>query len=1183
MYLKSIEIHGFKSFANKTLLKFDHGITGVVGPNGSGKSNVADAVRWVLGEQSAKQLRGTSMQDIIFAGSDAKKPLGYAYVTITFDNSDGSLAASFEEVSVTRRVYRSGESEYLINNAQCRLKDIQEMFMDTGIGKEGYSVIGQGQIDKILSTKPEDRRELFDEAAGIVKFKRRKTLAEKDLAEQQDNMERIFDILTEINRQAGPLKKQEEVAREYLKLREQLRSVEVNQFLLDYEKTATELENVEKKLGIVSEDYRKTSEEYAGAKGEYERLDNELNDYRKALLDGRSYEQELSVGIEKLDGEERLIRERLDVIAGSLIQTDERTSQINLEIDRRKSLLSDEEKKLAEYKKSGDSVSELIDENTKSIGMCRSEIENTKLAIEKVKSDMAILSETDSSAAIDITRLKTLSEQCGAKKQELKLKLETSAVELENSERREAQLRRELREMADKITSMNADADGLLSECEAHEAELASLVRKHEEKNSRYLMEVSKLESMKNIAERYDGYGNAIKRVMERKSIDRGIVGVVADVIKVDKKYETAIETALSGNIQNIITDTEATAKGLIEFLKKEKLGRATFLPLDAVRGGEEHKLPVNKGVIDYANRLVSCDKKYEGCMKHLLGQIVVTDTVDNAAKLAREYNYTLKIVTLEGEFLAPGGSISGGAYKNSGNLLGRNREIEEMKKNVSSLKAELEAMVVKRDELIDRIAAKKLQTEEIRGTISKLYVDQNTLVMNVNRECEKRNEIVFELNSFKKEIEASEARVGEISSEIAKLEEGLSKSTETKETLLSAVEIKSAELDMLYAKEKELLSAELELKLASTDHEKNVQFAQDNIQRIKSETDTLFADLSQIEENARESRETKDRSQKNLDECIRHREQSIKKLEQLKTSLTEINLKLECTGSRHKSFLDTWEQLGARVNELDKESYRLSAQRDKLNDQSYAQTNYIWTEYELTYSTAEAFRSEEYSSYAANRKQISSLKLAIKDLGDVNVNAIEDYKDLAQRQEFLSTQYADLSESAKSIREIIARLDDEMRKKFEQNFASLNKQFDICFKELFGGGKGTLELVENEDVLEAGIRIIAQPPGKKLQNMMQLSGGEKALTAISLLFAIQNMKPSPFCLLDEIEAALDEPNVKRFANYLKKLTRRSQFIVITHRRGTMECCDTLYGITMQEKGVSALVSVSMIEGQMDN
>lgn len=1184
MYLKNIEVHGFKSFAQKINFEFHNGITGIVGPNGSGKSNVGDAVRWVLGEQSAKQLRGGNMQDVIFSGTELRKPLSFASVAITLDNSDHKLPVEFNEVTVTRRLYRSGESEYLINGSACRLKDIQEMFYDTGIGKEGYSIIGQGQIDKILSGKPEDRRELFDEAAGIVKFKRRKNTTIKKLEEEKQNLVRVTDILSELTRQLGPLEKQSETARIYLAKRDELRELDVNLFLLDYEYMGGVLKELEEKLHHAKGELEETQEAYQQTKVEYERLEQELEELNTYLDQIKERQQQNALTKQQYEGQIKVLKEqilagkqnsdhyrnRLETLKEELKKREEEKQKISGEKEELQGRLKEQRQKIREENQRLESI--------------QAEAAECSASVEEGKNEIIEILNSRATTKGKAQRFDAMMEQLDIRKAAVSQRILHLKTEEEGlaSEKKKATARYE--SVTHSIDSMNEECIRLDNEIQSLQEKLKEQNRQMETGQSAYHREASRLESLKNITERYDGYGNSIRRVMEQKSREPGIKGVVADIIHVQKDYEVAIETALGGSIQNIVTDNEQTAKRMIGFLKKNRFGRATFLPLSNMngRGGiSQREVLKEEGVIGTADTLVHADSEYSGLVQYLLGRVLVVDHIDHAIAIGRKYRHSLRMVTIEGESLSPGGSMTGGAFKNNSNLLGRRREIEELERSVELLKKDLLEMQTaigdnrsRRNVLRDTIA-------DFQEKLRQQYVDQNTARMNLEQLEEKEKDIQKSYGEIDREKEELRRQAGEIRADHSNIAKELEESQRDEKELETFIETKQKELEERRmeeaSKQKELEKLRLdEAALSQQEH-----FLQENLIRLFGEMEAFTKESRELEESLKSSREETDKKEQGIQNLKEAVEQCAVLEEELLKKREEKQAAKEEKTTSHKAFFEKRDQLSERTSLLDKECFRLKSQAEKVEEQREAQISYMWEEYEITPNNALSYRKEELTDRQEMKKDVSRIKDEIRRLGSVNVNAIEDYKNLLERHTFLSGQYEDLVEAEKTLEGIIQELDEGMRKQFAEKFHDIQREFDKAFKELFGGGKGTLELSEEEDILEAGIKIISQPPGKKLQNMMQLSGGEKALTAIALLFAIQNLKPSPFCLLDEIEAALDDSNVGRFASYLQKLTKNTQFIIITHRRGTMNAADRLYGITMQEKGVSTLVSVDLVENQL--
>ena len=1186
MYLKSIEIHGFKSFANKITFQFHNGITGIVGPNGSGKSNVADAVRWVLGEQRIKQLRGASMQDVIFSGTEIRKPMGYAYVAITLDNRDHQLAIDFDEVTVARRIYRSGESEYLMNGSPVRLKDVNELFYDTGIGKEGYSIIGQGQIDKILSGKPEERRELFDEAAGIVKFKRRKSAAQKKLEDEKQNLLRVSDILSELEKQVEPLEKQSEKARIYLKKKEQLKDLDVNVFLLENARLKDQLAGVKEKYEIASGDLQETTSKYEHIKEEYEQVQAEIEQLDKQIEEERSQLTDTGMLRGKLEGEINVLKEQINSVRGNENHLLSRQENLQREIEAR----SRNEAAILEDKAEVDAhlsqLEEAREEAKAELARVQAQIDELNANIENGKNSIITALNERATIKSRMGRFDTMLEQIQIRRAELNSRLLRAKSDEAQQEDLIRKLEEEFLRINDNISAFNDRQSVLEEELNQIRDELSQKDQKLRDTQVVYHQDKSRLDALSNLTERYEGYGGSVKRVMERKSSNSGIIGVVADLIKVEKKYEVAIETALGGSIQNIVTETEETAKEMIAFLKQNKAGRATFLPLTSIRNRQEFRMKevlTEPGVLGLADTLVNTEERYRDVAASLLGRIVVIDNVDNAVRIARKYKYSLRMVTLEGELFNPGGSISGGAYKNNSNLLGRRREMAELETRVRETLKSIDVLLDDIEKTKQRRNKLRMELEQTKASLQEEFIHQNTARMNVAAAREKKEQTEQGYGDLQNEQREIASQIEEIQNGKEEIRRELEASELLEKDVDSRIHMAQKELEERKEEENLHSSRVSEWDLEVEKIRQKQGFEQTNLDRIRGDIQKFTAELKEIEEGMEAGRQ----------EIARKEADILALQETINASYTNQNSgeeklkadmeRKEVLAGRQKNFFADRESLAERLSGLDKEVYRLSAQQEKLEESVEAQINYMWDEYEITLSDAAALKNEELQDLTAMKKEITSLKDQIRRLGDVNVNAIEDYKNLMERYTFLKNQHDDLIKAEETLKGIILELDEAMRKQFREKFAQISQEFDKVFKELFGGGKGTLELMEDEDILEAGIRIIAQPPGKKLQNMMQLSGGEKALTAISLLFAIQNLKPSPFCLLDEIEAALDDSNVGRFANYLHKLTKYTQFIVITHRRGTMEKADRLYGITMQEKGVSTLESVSLIEKEIEN
>ncbi|MCI8514878.1 MAG: chromosome segregation protein SMC [Lachnospiraceae bacterium] len=1179
MYLKSIELQGFKSFANKMRFEFNEGVTGIVGPNGSGKSNIADAVRWVLGEQSAKQLRGASMQDVIFAGTENRKPVSFAYVALTLDNSDHKLPLDYEEVVVSRRVFRSGESEYLLNGSPCRLRDIHELFYDTGIGKEGYSIIGQGQIDKILSGKPEERRELFDEAAGIVKFKKRKWVAQKKLENERLNLVRVTDILTELEKQVGPLAKQSEKARQYLKLKEELKGYDIRVFQAEAELLKENLAGVSEKRTVAGDELEAARNRSLQLKNYFEAAMEEGKQLDREIEQVQASRTETGIFCESLEGQIKVFEEQIHTEEAGEAHVKSRMADIEKEREARRKERETFLEQKARINEQMDQADEELGRAEERLKTSEGRIEEWKAAIRQKQQEVIRGLNEKASLGAKKQRYDTLLEQANVRKSEIQERM----IRMKSSEEDQKAVVSEWEEKAAELTAglsawrlREEEAVKALAKAGQAVEESRRLLSgaRQEENQSRI-----RYDALQNLAERYEGFGNSTRKLMEEKKNHPGIIGTVADLIETEARYETAVETALGGAIQNIVTDTEDTAKTCVRFLKSNRYGRATFLPLDSIQSREFRQKEALKepGVIGLGSDLLRIRPEYRNLARYLLGNVVVTDTMDHALSLARKFRYELRIVTLDGELLNRGGSITGGAYKNSSNLLGRRRELESLKKTCETAKeacARAEQGLKEAEAVAEQEAEK---TERIREEQRSAEVLLASAEASLKSAREKSQDVLKGYDDLVREARMIAEQVGEVQKNRQVLEtqakEWEEAGSRLEEEIVSCNRKQEEE-----QKQQEILNRELsEKKLTFAGLSQKDAFLLENLVRTGKELEKLEQEKLSLTEKIKTSHASAEEKKLQIQDVKMQIGYQRKQMEELDQMIENRTAKRSICSANQKRYVDEREKLAESIHQLDKEVYRLDHQREKLEEQREARIQYLWTEYEITPSDIH-LEEEEAPDLPSMKKAIAGIRNEIRELGSVNVNAIEDYKEVFERYTFLRGQHEDLQKAEESLLKIIEELDEGMRRQFAEKFAEIQKEFDKVFKELFGGGKATLELVDSEDVLEAGIRITAQPPGKKLVNMMQMSGGEKALTAISILFAIQNLKPSPFCLLDEIEAALDDANVARFAEYLKKLQKNSQFITITHRRGTMLAADRLYGITMQEKGISTLVTVNLAD-----
>lgn len=1181
MYLKQLEIHGFKSFAEKIELSFGNTINAIVGPNGSGKSNISDAIRWVLGEQSVKALRGNKMEDVIFAGSDSEKALGFAEVSLCIDNSDRKIPVDYTEINIMRRMYRSGESEYYINKTGCRLKDIHELFMDTGIGRDGYSIIGQGRIDEILSNKSEDRRNVFEEAAGIVKYKTRKREAEKKLEQTNQNIVRLRDIIDELQTQLEPLKEQAEVAKRYRSILEELKTIEINIMLNSIDKFRNRLHNAKQDAeNIQSLINAKTSS--------MKQLEQKQNELEVLLSDIETGIDKLSEDIhhlenskEKMEGESNVLHVRINNLDENLLRLNEKGEELEDELEKTRLGIEQNGMKLIDLKSDYDKVYEKINEKT-------ADFESNFKAINDLESD---LSEKQQKF---INLINNYSE--------LKSKINSANVFIENINKRKSQVegdinlleiqKKDKKKQYDKSLEELDDFERKIEKCKAQIEELKekkqeceSEINLLEEKDGKLKAEkdamFSRLKALNDMERDYGGYSRAVKVLMaEYGSITKGFCGVVGEMIKVPSQYVTAVEIALGGAVQSIITNNENDAKLLIEYLKNNKTGRATFLPISSVKprffNEAEKKLFNIKGFVGIASDLIGYDPKIDNVMKNLLGRVAVVEDIDSAIKLARAAGYEYKIVTLAGEVINAGGSITGGSLQSSSSsVLTRKNEIETLKvkhkekqSELEELELELEALKKQRLDINDDI---EFKTEILHS----LHIDIN----NYRNRCDNlRNDIqVIEdrISINVKDLTDLEKEYAETNKIIINNKE----KAEAVEKEKEAVEAQISELQEQMKQFKEVRDeyndeiTELKIKLASVEHNKKT---------VENSIKSMENRIKELQEEIKENRDEKEKHEAEIRALSKELEDKKASIEKNIQEVME-KQKLHNEKEKEKSVVcEDFKRIEAEVKNYNNDTAVLQADLHKAEMQ-YARTEIelesiemkLLDTYDMNYNKAEAYRDTGLSlTWAA--KRCEELKNDIRELGTVNVNAIEEFEKLKERYSFLATQVEDLLKAKENLISVIAEIEENMKLQFITEFNKINENFNQVFKQLFGGGHAELILTDEDDVLGSGIEIIAKPPGKKLQNLMLLSGGERALTAIALLFGILKMKPAPFCVLDEIDAALDDANVDRFAEFLVSFSVTTQFIVVTHRKGTMECADCLYGVSMEDSGVSKLISVRL-------
>ena len=1181
MYLKRLELQGFKSFADKTVLEFMPGITAVIGPNGSGKSNISDAIRWVLGEQSMKSLRGSKSEDIIFAGTQNRKSLGFAEASLVFNNDDGKLPIEYAEVTITRRIYRTGETGYYINRTPCRLKDILELFMDTGIGKDGYSIIGQGKIDEILSNKSEDRRHIFEEAAGIVKYRSRKEESEKKLERAKLNLLRINDILSEIENNLEPLKVQSEKAKKFLSLREELKVIEVGLFLHNIETYKEKIEKITADEEIMNSTYKEEENSQERKNERKNRLKAEINDLLNQIEEMQNLGFESINKIEKINSNINVAKERISNIEENNLRFSEEIKETN---ERIKELEEEKNQKIAKKENlfaNKEKFAKELEEKEQELAKFTAKLSDKELEIESKKKKVE--EDTDKKYEIinEISLQDAKKENIEKNEKSSKEELQVTISELDSSRLKKSEIEQNFAEIEAKRNKIKSD----LEEIENKKTVANNKIKSYETEINQISYEIrmkdSRLKFLEETEREKEGYGKSVKALLKASEanakLKQGLHGVVANLIKVPKEYEVAIEMALGASVQNIVTDTEETAKNLVEYLRNNNLGRASFLPITSVKGKKLERVDDKNisGVIGIASDLIKYDSKYNGIFTSLLGRTVIVDDMKAGIELARRNRYSFRIVTLKGDILSSTGAITGGSVQTKTvNILGRGREIEDLKQKLKELNSKLDKKEKEKEEYLNSI-------EELLETISGL---ENSL-----------QEIDIEYATQKQKVELISENVDKLKSRMDKINSDLDKIELTKKEIDSYKEEKSNELEEL-GKEIENLNLEIEefIKLNKDDQTyiDNLNLDITNLKISVSSFEESEMSINEMTERINQDIENNKNSIKQKEEAINKAKEEKKKLEEeienLNKEIIEIKQNVENSGSKIEEYKkakevknielekleDEIEKQFKRLQELKEQLVKIDLKKTKLNQDLEDVVNKMWEEYELTPNNAHDYK--EVTDPTKTQKDVNNLRNQIRDLGSINIDSIEEYKTLKERYDFMCEQRLDLENSMAKLKNVISEMITIMKEQFKEKFKLINKNFNEVFKELFGGGKAELILENEDDVLNCGIDIRVQPPGKKLQNMTLLSGGEKAFTAIAILFAILKINPAPFCVLDEIEAALDDVNVVRYAEYLKKFAQDTQFLIITHRKGTMEAADTVYGITMEESGISKLLSMKL-------
>ena len=1180
MYLKRLELQGFKSFADKTVLEFMPGITSVIGPNGSGKSNISDAIRWVLGEQSMKSLRGSKSLDVIFAGTQNRKSLGFAEASLVFDNSDGTLPIEYTEVTVTRKIYRSGETGYYINKVPCRLKDVLELFMDTGIGKDGYSIIGQGKIDEILSNKSEDRRHIFEEAAGIVKYRVRKVESEKKLEHTKLNLLRINDILSEIETNIEPLKIQSEKAKKYLNLREELKNIEIGLFLYNIEKYKKELEDIVKDEDIYKEQCNDEEGRLERSKALKEELKSEIDRITETIEEMSNLGFESKKEIEMLNSDINVSNTRIE----NNKQNKERFAN---EIED----LSSRIKELEEEKKQKEEKRENLKVNR----------EKFAKELEEKEKELADITKKLSSKELEIEEHKKKVEENTDKKYELQANISEQDINYQNYEKRQAQIKNEIAGNISELDSTRMKKEDIskefydieskrnkilsdLDEINKKKQEADRKIKDYESKINMFSGEKrvkeSKLKFLIETEKEKEGYIKSVKTLLKdcetTKELGKGMHGVLANIIEVPEEYQTAIEMCLGSSLQNIVTENEEDAKRLIEYLRKNNLGRASFLPITSVKGKKLEKIRgKNDGILGIASDLIKYSKKYENIILNLLGRTVIVKDMETAIRVAKDNGYSFRIITLEGDLINPSGAITGGSVaKKTVNILGRGREIEKLQKEIKKIEEQIQKLQKEQGEYQNSI-------EDVIESSSLFEKELQEIEINYATGKEK-------INAIEENINRIETRLNKLKEENKKLEEQKVESINNKKDFQEKIEEINEENEKL----KKIITEFAEVNKDNQKYVDDLNFDITNLKISVSSFDESESSIEEIQERINSEIESTNRSIENkklqIEQITQDNFNLEKSIEEIKEKINKIKEEVKNSGSKveelkekrmqkNEKLAEQEEEINSKfkvIEDLKAQIVKIEVKKTKLEEDINEIINKMWEEYELTPNNVVDYKKPE--NIQLTQKKVKDLRNQIRELGSVNIDSIDEYKNLKERYDFMCEQRVDLESTMAKLRKIISDMTNIMKEQFKEKFELINKNFAEVFKELFGGGNASLTLEDKDNILECGIEITVQPPGKKLQNMMLLSGGEKAFTAIALLFAILKINPAPFCVLDEIEAALDDVNVYRYAEYLKKFSKNTQFLVITHRKGTMEAADTVYGITMEESGISKLLSMKL-------
>ena len=1178
MYLKRLEIKGFKSFPTKTEIVFNEGITAIVGPNGSGKSNISDAIRWVLGEQSAKSLRGDKLEDVIFVGTESKKAMNYCEVAITLDNSDNKLDLGFSEVTIKRRAYRTGESEFFLNNKSCRLKDIKEILLDTGIGKDGYSIVEQGKVDEILSNNPVNRRKVFDEACGISKFRYKKQEAERNLKHTKENLERIDDIYIEIENQLKPLFLQQEKAVKYLEFNKKLKVLEVNSCIKEVAELEAELDELNKHSNLLGSQSNEIQKQKSTLEKAVEETNIEIENINDGINKSQDYINTIKSVISQKDAQVNLINEKIRNCKNEIERNKEEIIYIKEKLNSDKITLE----KLINQKYEKEKIINDLNIDIKSIESnnkeSRDKIETINRDLENLKDEIINLLNNKQDATSKLSTLNANKENINLRKEtidldirEIKYKIDKKIEEVSKASEKLEDKTKSMESLKNDEVKTNNDFNILINKSNNIEKQI---------QNNKYSLNdyKSKLNIYIEMENHYEGFNKGVKEVLKNKNL-QGIQGALGQVIEVPSKFEKSIEASLGAYMQNIITNDESSAKFAINYLKKNNLGRVTFLPMNIIKSNkiDTRNIKVGTSFIGIASDLIKFDDKYRNIIENILGRTIIIDNIDNAIKFAKENNHKFKVVTLDGEILNPGGSLTGGSLRVSGNILSRKRLINEYREKIELLKAEIDRLYIEKNEADNNTKITREKLKQISIDITSL--DKEIIIENA------------ELNKFKEEIKSLKISVEKLENEKdglgSNLEYILEKSKLIKDDILSidtkhdenklqieSLTNKLKEYNSLYEDDK-LKFDNLNLNLVK--HNQIYESIIRDIQRISEENKTLENKYVQIEKSLNDK--TIETSKLEEDIVIEETEKislnkqlvdNTRSLETKKLSKESLKEKLEDLNKESKN-------IDRQYIDLKESLFKVESKIERLKSNREDHINSLFEKYEITLDQAIEMKDDNLD---VDKRYLENIRKEIRNLGNVNLDSIKEYEHIKERHDFYSEQKKDLEQSIEVIEKLIYELEENMKKEFEFNFNKINENFKFVYKRLFGGGNGELKIVDKNNILESDIEITAQPPGKKMKNLNLLSGGEKALTAISILFSIILAKPTPFCILDEIEAPLDDANIFRFGEFLKELSNDTQFISVTHRRGTMEAADYIYGVTMQEKAISKVLSLKLKEAE---